>query len=191
MFARPLPQPRGAASSRVSSKFCLHQKKTYFNSSIQSSRRHHKSSCVKSRIVDNSLFSSALFCLLSVKIWSRPVGCALQTNDDDTFSHDDCEASSRLLTHSVLQSFCITCSDNVIKPPPRRSYKNYISYTCYRLKRGSEKRRAVTNKGCCCMKRLLVSRRGGCDEKSLHAPHSSHSLVESVPPSWRLSHGNH
>ena len=75
MFARPLPQPPGAASSRVSSKFC-HQKKTYFNSSIKS-RRHHKCSCVKSRVVDNSLFSSALFCLLSVKIWS-PIGCALQ-----------------------------------------------------------------------------------------------------------------
>ena len=118
MFARPLPQPRGAASSRVSSKFC-HQKKTYFNSSIKS-RRHHKSSCVKSRLVDNSLFSSALFRLLSVKIWS-PLGCALQKMMTPVslltiapmVTIADALNSSRFASH--VQRQCDT--------PPRRSYK--------------------------------------------------------------------
>ena len=52
------------------------QKKIYFNFN-QVKKTSHKSSCVKSRLVDNSLFSSALFCLLSVNLWS-PIGCALQ-----------------------------------------------------------------------------------------------------------------
>ena len=91
-------------------------------------------------------------------------------------SLDDCahgEASSQVLTHwtpVVLHHVQRQCDT-----PPRRSYKNDISYTCYCLKGGSEEKSEQRKDAV--VWSLLVSRRGGCDERTLHAPHSSHSVA--------------
>ena len=122
MFIRPLPLTQEAASSRVSSKFFQTQK-ICFNSPLESRRRSPKSSCVKPRVVDNSLFSSALtlFRLLSVKIWF-PAGCALQKR---TMTQLLVVLTILVLADALVASRWATRAVTMWSTPPWRSYKEW------------------------------------------------------------------